>query len=392
MLDKMPGALHLTRILTKISQMPKIYSLLTLFLILLCNNALAQFAKYSNEFLNIGAGARGMSMGNAQVASVSDGTSGYWNPAGLVNVKDYPQLNLMHSEYFAGIGKYDYANLVLPLKDNKRTLGLTLLRFAVDDIPNTVFLVQPDGSIDFSNITTFSSADYAFIFSLAQQMNWAKNKKISFGLNAKIIHRQAGDFARAWGFGFDAGMQITGNRWKIGIVAKDVTTTFNAWSYNIDEQMREVFYVTQNDIPVKSTELTAPQLILGGSYNFKINKKINLLAEADFDITFDGRRNTVLSFDPVSIDPKLGLELSYNNIFFVRGGINNFQKALDDKDTTNQKKIWIYQPSIGAGFKIGDVQIDYAFTNLANQSNPLYTHVFSLKVDLKDLNKKGKKK
>ena len=67
-------------------------------------------------------------------------------------------------------------------------------------------------------------------------------------------------------------------------------------------------------------------------------------------------------------------------------------KALDDRDTTIQKKIWLYQPSIGAGFKIGDVQIDYAFTNLANQSNPLYTHVFSLKIDLKNLKKKGKKK
>jgi len=28
------------------------------------------------------------------------------------------------------------------------------------------------------------------------------------------------------------------------------------------------------------------------------------------------------------------------------------------------------------------VTIDYAFTNLANQSNPLFTHVFSLKLDL----------
>ena len=116
------------------------------------------------------------------------------------------------------------------------------------------------------------------------------------------------------------------------------------------------------------------------------------MTEADFDITFDGRRNTVISSNPISIDPKLGLELSYNNVFFVRAGINNFQKALDDKDTTNQRKIWIYQPSVGAGFKIGDVQIDYAFTNLANQSNPLYTHVFSLRVDLKDLKKKPKKK
>ncbi len=32
-----------------------------------------QFRKYSNEFLNIGAGARGLSMGSAQVASVNDG-------------------------------------------------------------------------------------------------------------------------------------------------------------------------------------------------------------------------------------------------------------------------------------------------------------------------------
>ena len=87
-----------------------------------------------------------MAMGNAQVASVTDGTAGYWNPAGLGQCKNNPQLNLMHAEYFAGIGKYDYVSLALPLKDNKRTLGLTLLRFAVDDIPNTIFLVQPDGA------------------------------------------------------------------------------------------------------------------------------------------------------------------------------------------------------------------------------------------------------
>jgi hypothetical protein len=223
-------------------------------------------------------------------------------------------------------------------------------------------------------------------------VNWIKNKKVNFGINAKIIHRQAGDFTRAWGFGFDAAVQVIGNRWKLGLVAKDVTTTFNAWSYNISQEWREVFYATQNDIPSNSIVLTAPQLIPGFSLVFRINQKISLLAEADFDITFDGRRNTVLSFDPVSIDPRMGLELSYNNAFFVRAGINNFQKALDDRDTTNQKKVWVYQPSIGAGFRIGDVQIDYAFTNLANQSNPLYTHVFSLKVDLVDLKKKNIKK
>jgi hypothetical protein len=70
----------------------------------------------------------------------------------------------------------------------------------------------------------------------------------------------------------------------------------------------------------------------------------------------------------------------------LRAGINNFQKALDDNEPTNVKKIWIYQPSLGAGFKINNAQIDYAFTNLANQSNPLYTHVFSFRIDLQKKN------
>lgn len=111
---------------------------LTLFLSLFFLSATAQFRKYSNEFLNIGAGARGLAMGSAQVASVTDGTAGYWNPAGLVNIKDHPQVNIMHAEYFAGIGKYDFASIAFPAANNKRTFAVTGLRFAVDifEIPS----------------------------------------------------------------------------------------------------------------------------------------------------------------------------------------------------------------------------------------------------------------
>ena len=352
----------------------------------------SQFRKYSNEFLNIGAGARGLSMGSAQVASVSDGTSGYWNPAGLAGVKDHPTVNLMHAEYFAGIGKYDYASLALPLAGNKRTLGISALRFAVDDIMNTLFLVEPDGSINYNNIQSFSSADYAFIFSLAQKVKESANKNINFGVNAKVIHRSVGTFAKAFGFGFDAGLQIQSNKWKFGFAGRDITTTFNTWAFSFTEREKQALYLTNNDIPVKSTELTAPRLVAGAGREFALGKKSSLLAEANFDITFDGKRNTVISSSPISIDPKLGLEANINNVFYLRGGINNFQRALQDGDTTNQKKVWIYQPSAGAGFRIQNVKIDYAFTNLANQSNPLYTHVFSLQLDLvNDHNKKKKK-
>ena len=350
----------------------------------LCNAtySYAQFRKYSNEFLNIGAGAKGLGMGGAQVASVDDGNAGYWNPAGLVNIKDNAVVNFMHAEYFSGIGKYDYGSVAIPLKDNKRTIGLSLLRFGVDDIPNTLFLVEPDGSINYNNIRTFSSADYAFLFSYAQSLKQKGNKLISFGGNAKVIYRNVGTFAKAWGFGIDAGVQIRAKRWRLGVAAKDVTTTFNAWSFTFTDEEKEALYLTNNEVPIKSTELTAPRLVLGGAYDFKLNKSFNLLAEANFDLTFDGKRNVVISADPVSIDPRVGIELGYKNLIFVRSGIYNFQKALADGDTLNQKRVWIYQPSLGAGFKLKHLSVDYAYTNLANQSNPLYSHIFSLRVDL----------
>jgi hypothetical protein len=77
------------------------------------------------------------------------------------------------------------------------------------------------------------------------------------------------------------------------------------------------------------------------------------------------------------------MEFNFNEILFLRGGISNFQQALKDGDTTNQQKVWIYQPSLGAGFRINNVGIDYAFTNLANQTSPLYTHIISLNIDIR---------
>lgn len=346
--------------------------------------ASAQFRKYSNEFLNIGAGARGLGMGGAQVASTEDGSAGYWNPAGLVYVYEHPAISFMHADYFAGIGKYDYLNGAVPLNDKYKTLGVSLLRFGVDDIPNTLYLVEPDGSINYNNIQSFSSADYAFIVSYSHLFKDDEKTGIqmSWGANTKIIYRKVGSFANAWGFGFDAGFMYKTPKWRIGVAARDVTSTFNAWSFSFNEREKEILYLTNNDIPVRSTELTSPTLVLGYAYNFRLAEKLHLLAEANFNMTFDGKRNTVLSADPVSIDPKFGLEANISDVFFLRGGISNFQQALADGDTLNQKKVWIFQPSIGAGFKLGNVTIDYAFSNLANQGNPLYSHIFSLRLDL----------
>ena len=368
-----------------------------LFFILITMNiaipGMAQFRTYSNEFLNIGAGARGLAMGGAQVASAEDGNAGYWNPAGLANVYAAPSVSLMTANYFAGIGSYQYASAAIPTSSGFSTIGLSFLRFAVDDIPNTLFLVQPDGSLNYNNIQSFSSADYAFLLSYAQVIKDDEAGVMSWGANTKIIHRSVGSFARSWGFGFDGGFLYRKPRWRFGIAARDITTTFNAWSFSFTDAEKEVLYLTNNDVPVKSTELTAPRLVPSVGYNFKFGDKFHLLAEADFDMTFDGKRNTLISSNPISIDPKLGIEANINNVVFVRAGVSNFQQGLADGDTLNQKRVWLFQPSLGAGFRAGNVSIDYAFSNLANQSNPLYTNVISLRVDLMpkgSLKKQGK--
>lgn len=343
----------------------------------------AQFRKYSNEFLNIGAGARGLAMGGAQLASVKDGSSGYWNPGGLASIHDRPHLNLMHAEYFAGIGKYDFLSVALPTSSNNRTLGVSAIRFGVDDIMNTLFLIEPDGSINYNNIQSFSSADYAFLFSYGQRVSGGEHEdhQLQFGFNAKLIHRSVGRFAKAWGFGVDAGIQYRIRQWYFGAVAKDITSTFNAWSFRFTDREKEMLYLTNNDIPIRSTELTAPRLQLGAARRFDIGDKHSLLAELNMDCSFDGKRNALVGSKFINIDPKLGLEFDMNNILFFRAGISNFQRALADGDTLNQKKVWIYQPSAGVGVKLGNWMVDYAFINLANQSNPLFTHVFSLKLD-----------
>lgn len=340
----------------------------------LCLNSYAQAPKYSNEFLNVGVGARALGMSNAYVVSVNDVTAGYWNPAGLSGIGNQHQVALMHSEYFAGIAKYDYGAFATRL-DSSSVLGATIIRFGIDDIPNTTELIDAYGNVDYSRITNFSAVDYAFIVSYAKTM---QIPGLRVGANAKIIRRKIGDFAGAWGLGIDAGAQYDYKKWKFAAMARDITSTFNAWSFNLSESTKAVFLATGNEIPENSVEVTLPKLLLGGARKFDFKHTISLLAELDLDATFDGKRNVLIKSSFASIDPHLGLEASYMNLVFLRAGIGNYQSYTD----AIGKKIRTFQPNVGIGVKIKSVTIDYALTDIGDQSAALYSNVFSVKVDI----------
>jgi len=328
--------------------------------------------KYSNEFLNIGVDAAAFGMSKAVVATSNDVNSIYWNPAGLVGIKDY-QGAIMHAEYFAGIAKYDYAGFAMPIDDSS-ALGISLIRFGVDDILNTTELIDSKGNIDYNRIKLFSAADYALNFAYAKNL---PVKGLNVGLNTKIVRRIIGDFATSWGFGFDAAIQFERKNWQFGLMLRDITTTFNSWS--VDEQEFEKIknaIPDQNQELPETTELTLPKAQLGIARKFELSKDFHLLSEIDLNLRFT-KTNDIISSDIVSIDPAIGFQADYMDIVFLRAGVGNIQNELQFDNTKEVS----FQPNFGVGFKYKGIQIDYALTNIASIGNALYSNVFSLKLD-----------
>lgn len=333
----------------------------------------SQSRKYSNEFLSLGVGSRAFGMSNATVASTNDVYSTYWNPAGLTQMAGNMQVGLMHAEYFGSIAKYDFGAFAYKI-DDQSNFGISVVRFGVDDIPNTTELIDNGGNINYDRISSFSAVDYAFIGSYARKM---KDPKLSIGGNVKVINRRIGDFAKSWGFGLDFGAQYRLKHFTFAAMARDISTTFNAWSYTLNENTKQIFTNTGNEIPENSIEITNPKIILGTSYQTRFASKFGVLAEVNFDLTTDGKRNTIISADPLSIDPHMGIELDYRKMAFLRAGLGNIQKVTD----FDGSKTTSTQPNFGVGVKLKNVSIDYALTNIGNLSDALYSNIFSIRID-----------
>ena len=345
-----------------------------LFLLILINQVVcAQTSrKYSNEFLTIGVDAAALAMGKAVVASTNDVTAQYWNSAGLANVNNY-QGALMHAEYFAGIAKYDYVGFAMPI-DERSVLGISAIRFGVDDILDTTQLIDSEGNIDYNRIQLFSAADYAINLSYARLLNI---EGLQIGFNTKIIRRIIGDFANSWGFGIDAGIQYKTPNWMFGFMLRDATTTFNTWSFNEDkfEDIKNAIPGENQELP-EENEITIPKAQLGVAKNFELSKNFNLLTEIDFIMSFT-ETNDVISSDIISVTPALGFQLDYAKIVFLRGGLGNFQNEKQFDETSDVT----FEPSLGVGFKYRGLTVDYALTNVGSAGNGTYSNIFSLKLN-----------
>ena len=323
--------------------------------------------KYSNEFLNIGVGARALGMGKVQVSLADNATAGYWNPAGLTNQTHKYDGVLMHSELFSGVVKNDFAAFSMPL-DDKSAIGVSVMRLGVDNIADTRNLINEYGYVDYSQITYFSVADYALLLSYARKVGNIEG--LSVGVNGKIIYRNIGQYAHGYGFGVDAGVQYNHKGWNFGLMARDITTTFTQWNINADEYRKganSAVAIGNDAIPKSRAEITLPRFVLGAGRRFELPKEFSALLAVDLEATTDGQRGTPISTSLVSVDPRVGLELGYKNLVFLRGGAGNYQKFQDFAPNGNgtYNSSWKGQYSLGAGVAVSGLRVDLALSRLA---------------------------
>lgn len=96
------------------------------------------------ELLNIGIGARPVSMGGAYTATANDINSIHWNPAGLASMKTR-EIAATHAEWLLDT-KYDFIGLGLPMKN--AVLGFGIVRLDHGEFQGRGLNRQSMGSFD----------------------------------------------------------------------------------------------------------------------------------------------------------------------------------------------------------------------------------------------------
>ena len=71
-------------------------------------------------------------------------------------------------------------------------------------------------------------------------------------------------------------------------------------------------------------------------------------------------------------------KFSYEKMIFFRFGFGNFQKVPDFEGNDE----FTFQPNLGIGVHIDRLSVDYAYTDIGDQSIALYSHIFSLKYSI----------
>ncbi len=308
--------------------------------------------------LRIPVDARYLAMGGSPVSMVTGLESVFWNPAGLDFSESNVNAMFSYRKYIADMNINNVA--VSGRFGDLGSLGLSFKYLDIGDI-NVTTMDQPDGT---GQILTPNFFVVGLVYSNRI------TDRVAIGVTFNLISESFGR-VDATGFGIDAGVQYRNlmdiQGLALGVVVKNLGGTMqyggNA-NYVQAEQTSSDRGPTWYKIDSQSDPLPS-EMSLGLSYKKELNEQNNITLSATY-------ANNNYTFD----DYKGGLEYSYKDMFFIRGGYLYSSETTEDNPN-------IFS-DFTAGFGINfmeftnlNISVDYAYVPVQYFDS---NHAFSLSV------------
>jgi hypothetical protein len=303
--------------------------------------------------LRIPVGGRASAMAGANIADVRGAEALYWNPAGVAHQEGTEAL-FTHIEYFADIN-VNYFGVMTNLEEFG-ALGLHAKVISYGDIPlTTVEDAFNTSGATFSPTFSIVGATYTRIFT----------DRVSFGLSGHLVS-QSVEQVSANGLSFDFGF-IYNTLWnglKFGIAVKNYGPKMGFDGEGFGDEFT---------IPGAEPG-TQPKTARTVSSDFELPAYVQLGAAWDFVNQDLNRAVVVGSFQSNNFSEdefRGGIEYSYNDMFFLRGGYVG----------SNQDS-YMYGATLGGGLKYSwgqnAITIDYTWVQTEYfDDNQYFTAKFS---------------
>jgi hypothetical protein len=258
-----------------------------------------------NAFLKCGVGARGIALGKALTASTDDASAGYWNPAGLTQVKHHEIIG-MYSEPFQMVSDLGYHTLSLAIPTSSGCFALNVVYLDIEGMFYTVDITSAQiKDTDYNGFQIFGNHEVACLVSYATTpiSRFSVGATLK-GVQIKMLDQASGSYGLDLGFLYRLGKNI-----RLGLVAQDIFST---------------------KLLGRRPE---PRVKAGAALQIK-----GILASLDLEtLPFAG---AVEHFEYHA-----GVEVSVLGTFFLRGGYSS--------DTG--------EPTLGFGLDLGRISMDYVY-------------------------------
>jgi opacity protein-like surface antigen len=257
------------------------------------------------NFLEIGVGARALSMGGAFTALADDPSAIYWNVAGIAKMNKN-MLYFSHAEWLADT-KFDFIAGAFSL-GRWGSLGLSLTALTMGEMEVTT-VDAPEGTGQVFNAGSYA-VSVAYAFKLTD--------RFAIGFNPKIIHEVIWDMS-ATGLAFDIGIHYK-TPFKNVLLAFSMTNFGGKMSMN-GENARVLYDFDPNSTG-NNDRVTA--LLETDKWALPLNFRIGLL----YKLMQSTMHRAVISMDAQHPNNdyesiNFGFEYTYNQRYSIRAGYKN---------------------------------------------------------------------